>query len=328
MYDLISIIVPVYNVEQFIDRCIKSLINQTYRNIEMIFVDDGSTDQSLVLCQKAAKKDDRIKVFHQDYKGVSASRNYGLARADGNYIMFLDGDDEAAPNYVEKLYATLKENDLDIAQCCLIRVKNGCRVNELPVEDGVKRFSGIEMQMRIFNRDRYFTMCLCGKIFKKELFEGLRFPEGRINEDESLIYLLMYRAKYVGVIDDYLYYYHYNGDSITEKPYNIHRLDSFYMLEEKYAFYKSKGHTDFANKTASEYFSQMCVVFMHKFSDTSEQKKIFDKAVEIYVKDRKTILEDADLPFGKKVFVKLSYLSVRFLKVYGCLLSKYLSLRK
>ena len=91
MNDLISIIVPVYNVEQFVDRCINSLKNQTYRNIEMIFVDDGSTDQSLVLCQKAAQTDDRIKVFHQDYKGVSASRNCGLAHANGNYIMFLDG---------------------------------------------------------------------------------------------------------------------------------------------------------------------------------------------------------------------------------------------
>lgn len=328
MNDLISVIVPVYNVEPFLDRCITSLKNQTYRNIEIILVDDGSTDQSLALCKQAAETDDRIRVFQQNYRGVSASRNCGLDHASGEYIMFLDGDDEAALNYVEKLYTTIQTNALDIAQCCLIRVKNGSKINEQPVEDGVKIFSGLEMQMRIFNRDRYFTMCLCGKIFKKELFDGLCFPEGRINEDESLIYLLMYRAKRVGVIDDYLYYYHYNNDSITEKPYNIHRLDSFYMLEEKYAFYKSKGHSAFANKTASEYFSQMCVVFTHKFSDSEEQKKIFRKAVEIYRKDRKNILEDAALPIEKKVFVKLSYLSVGWLKVYGWLLKKYISLRR
>lgn len=328
MRDLISVIVPVYNVEPFLERCIQSLKNQTYRNLEIILVDDGSTDQSLTLCRKVAETDDRIRVFQQQYQGVSASRNCGLAHASGEYIMFLDGDDEAAPNYVEKLYKTLQDNGLDIAQCCLIRVKDGCKLQELPVEDGVKLFSGLDMQMRIFNRDRYFTMCLCGKIFRKELFDGLRFPEGRINEDESLIYLLMYRAKRVGVIDDYLYYYHYNSDSITEKPYNIHRLDCFYMLEEKYAFYKSKGLTAFANKTASEYFSQMCVVFTHKFADGEEQKEIFRKAVEIYKRDRKAILEDAALPMGKSVFVKLSYLSVTWLRVYGWLLKKYLSLKK
>ncbi len=328
MTSLISIIVPVYNVEKYIDRCILSLINQTYKKIEIILVDDGSLDNSYLICKRYAQNDNRIRVFHQNFKGVSASRNCGLANARGEYIVFLDGDDEASPNYVEKLYTTLLDNDLDIAQCCLIRIKDGCKINELPVENGVKVFTGIEMQMRIFRRDRYFTMCLCGKIFKKGLFEGLKFPEGRINEDESLIYLLMYRAKRVGVIDDYLYYYYYNGDSITEKPYNIHRLDSFYMLEEKYSFYKSKGHTEFANKTASEYFSQMCVVFMHKFSDSNEQNEIFDKAVEIYVKDRRTILEDANLPFGKKVFVKLSYLSISFLKLYGWLLNQYKSFRK
>lgn len=328
MSDLISIIIPVFNVELFINRCINSLKNQTYHNIEIILVDDGSTDKSLFYCQKAAENDSRIMVIHQNYKGVAASRNNGLIHANGKFIMFLDGDDEAAPDYVEKLYTTLISNKLDIAQCSILRVKNGCKINELSVETGVKIFSGIDMQMRIFNRDRYFTMCLCGKIFKKELFDGLRFPEGRINEDESLIYLLMYRAKLVGVIDDYLYYYHYNGDSITEKPYNIHRLDSFYMLEEKYSFYKNKGYTEFANKTASEYFSQMCVVFTHKFSDDAEQNEIFHKAIDIYKKDRTYILEDAHLPFGKRVFVKLSYISIKFLKLYGWLINKYVSFRK
>lgn len=324
MNELISVIVPVYNVQPYLRRCIDSLINQSYANIEIILIDDGSVDGSDLICDEYKEKDDRIKVHHQKYEGVSSARNKGLELADGNFIVFLDGDDEAHHDYVGRLYDTLKQNNVDISQCCLIRVRNGKRINELPVSDEVKLFSGLEMQWKIYDRNRYFTMCLCGKLFKKELFDGLSFPVGRINEDESLIYLLMYRAKKVGVIDDYLYYYHYNCDSITEKPFNINSLDKFYMLEEKYEFYRNLKLYDLADKTASEYFSQMSVIFCTKIKDKELKKQAFKKAKQFYIKDRKIILETAKLPKLKKIFLKLSYISVWFVKLYGVLMKKVL----
>lgn len=320
IHDLISIIVPVYNVEPYLSRCIDSLINQDYKEIEIILIDDGSTDGSGDICDRYAAIDGRIRVIHQEYQGVSGARNSGLAIAQGEYIMFLDSDDEAHPQYVSKLYDTLIKNDLDIAQCCLIRVKNGMRVNEQEVRDGVRIFSGYDMQMKIFERNRYFSMVLCGKIFKTELFFGLQFPLGRINEDESLIYLLMYRSKRVGIIDDYLYYYHYNGESITEKKYNIHRLDSFYMLREKFAFYMEHGHTDLANKTANEYFSQMSVALLNGKREADDYPAILKKAKEIYREDRHNLLEKAHLRADKKLFMKLSYVSFCFVPLYGKLL--------
>lgn len=320
MENLISIIVPVYNVESFLPRCIDSLIKQEYKNIEIILINDGSTDSSGEICDRYAVIDGRIRVIHQGYQGVSGARNRGLAVAQGEYIMFLDSDDEAHPQYVSKLYDTLIKNDLDIAQCCLIRIKNGIRVNEQEVRDDVRIFSGYDMQMKIFERNRYFSMVLCGKIFKKELFSGLQFPLGRINEDESLIYLLMYRSKRVGIIDDYLYYYHYNCESITEKKYNIHRLDSFYMLREKYVFYVEHGHIDLANKTANEYFSQMSVALLNGKKVADDYPAILNKAKEIYREDRHNLLEKAHLRADKKLFMKLSYISFYFVPVYGKLL--------
>ena len=324
MEELISVIVPVNNVVKYLDRCVNSLIRQEYKNIEIILIDDGSTDGSAEICDKFASLDSRVKVYHQEYKGVSNARNQGLSMAGGGYIAFLDSDDEAKPNYISKLYSLLLEHDLDIAQCCLIRVKNGVEQNRLEVTNNVQIYNGIDIQMKIFERNRYFYMTLCGKLFKKELFDGLKFPEGRINEDESLIYLLDYRAKKIGVIDDYLYLYHYNSQSITEKKYNIHRLDCFYMMREKFAFYKENGLDAFANKTANEYFSQMSISVLNAKAFSGDYKAIKKKAKQIYVEDRKNILEKAKLTKLRKIFVKLSYLSFGFVTLYGKLLKRYL----
>lgn len=320
MNELISVIVPVFNVEPYLPRCIDSLINQYYGNIEIILIDDGSTDGSGLICDRYASADPRVVVVHQEYEGVSGARNKGLEVARGKYIMFLDSDDEANPQYVSKLYRTLIDNQLDIAQCCLIRIRKGNRLNEREVKDGVRIYSGLEMQPKTFERNRYFSMVLCGKIFKRCLFDGLRFPLGRINEDESLIYLLMYRSKRVGIIDDYLYYYHYNSESITEKRYNIHRLDSFYMLREKFAFYTEHGHTELANKTANEYFSQMSVALLNGKREADDYTAILSKAKEIYKEDRRNILERAQLKIDKRIFMKLSYWGFFFVPMYGRLL--------
>lgn len=320
----ISVIVPVYNVEKYLHRCVDSLQAQTYENIEIILINDGSADKSGEICDDYAQRDDRVKVLHQEYNGVADARNKGVAMATGEYIVFLDGDDEADKEYVGKLYKTLKDNDLDIAQCCLLRMRDGNPINKLEVKEGVRIFNGMEMQMKTFDRDRYFCNVVCGKIFKKEFFEGLSFPYGRINEDESMIYLLTFKAKKVGIIDDYLYYYHYNGDSITEKKYNIHRLDAFYMLEEKFAFYKEQGLEDFANKTANEYFSQMSIVFCHKKEEIADDyEAIKKKAEEIYKKDRKIIFKNAKLRADRKICYWLSYISIWFVKLYGLVLKKY-----
>ncbi len=327
MNPLISVIVPIYNNENHLKRCINSLITQTYQNIEILLIDDGSTDNSLNVCKEYIKKDTRIILYHQDYLGVSEARNKGLELSKGDYIIFLDGDDEAHPDYVKKLYDTLVQNDLDIAVGCLLRIRNGQPVNKGAVTDSIQVFNGKNIQMKTFERNRYFYMVVCGKLFKKGLFEDLKFPKDRINEDESLIYQLYWKSTKIGVIDDYLYFYHFNGESITEKKYNIHRLDGFYMLEEKFAFYKERGLDSYANKTASEYFSQLSMVLTHKKHEIVNYKAVMKKAKEFYIKDRKEILQKAKLPKAKRLFVILSYLSFKFVKLFGLLLKCALKIK-
>lgn len=320
----VSVIVPVFNVESALERCVNSLINQKYKYLQIVLIDDGSTDRSGEMCDEYEKKDDRIVVFHQKEQGVSVARNKGLELADGELICFLDSDDEANENYVSRLVENMEKYDLDISQACLLRVRDGNVPEYVYEEKPVEVFDNVQMQWKIFEKNRFFSMCLCGKVFKKELFDGLKFPVGRINEDESLIYLLMYRAKRIGIMDDNLYYYHYNSQSITEKKYNIHRLDCFYMFEEKYSFFIKEGLNDLADKTANEYFSQMAIVFCHDKKQITDYKAIKKKAKEIYKKDRKEILSKAKLKKEKKIFYILSYVSIGFLKLYGKLLKRYI----
>lgn len=324
----VSVIVPVYNVESFLPRCIESLQRQIYENIQIILIDDGSSDRSGKICDAYAEKDSRITVHHQLEQGVSAARNKGLELAEGELIVFLDSDDSANEHYISRLLDNMETYDLDISQCCLLRVRDGVIPEYIYEEKEVEIFTGLQMQWKIFERNRFFSMCLCGKLFKRELFEGLEFPVGRINEDESLIYLLMYRAEKIGIMDDYLYYYHYNSESITEKKYNIHRLDGFYMLREKYDFYIKNGLTDLANKTANEYFSQMSIVFCHDESQVVDYGAIKKKAIQMYKIDRKNILSKARLRTDRKLFFLLSYIWVRFVNLYGILLKKYIKGRR
>lgn len=321
--ELVSVIVPVHDVAPYLRRCVDSLINQNYKNIEILLIDDGSTDGSEEICDNYAQKDPRVRVLHQEYLGVSDARNKGLAMSLGNYIIFLDSDDEADPDYVGKLYKTLIDNDLDIAQCCLVRYKDGKPYNVEPVKEGVQIFTGLEMQAKTFEKDKYYKMVVCGKLYKKSLYDGLTFPVGRIHEDTALIYRLYYNAKRVGLIDDYLYYYHFNAQSITERKNNIQRLDGYYVLREKYDFYVQEGLTDLANITANEYFSCIAVCLAQSKDAVVDPKQYFAKAKWFYKKDRKAVLLNAKLPFVKKMTVYLSFCSLFFLKLYGIGLNFY-----
>ncbi len=321
--DLVSVIVPVHNVAPFLCRCVDSLINQNHKNIEILLIDDGSTDKSGEICDDYVAKDSRVRVLHQEYSGVSDARNKGLAMSKGEYVIFLDSDDEADPNYVGKLYKTLIENDLDIAQCCLVRYRNGKPYNVEPVKEGVRIFTGLDMQPKTFEKDRYYNMVVCGKLYKKSLYNGLSFPVGRIHEDTALIYRLYYNAKRIGVIDDYLYYYHFNSQSITERKANIQRLDGYYVLREKYDFYVQEGLIDLANITANEYFSCICVCLAQTKNDVVDPKNYFKKAKWFYKKDRKDVMLKANLAPLKKLTVYLSFCSLFFLKLYGLALNFY-----
>ena len=206
---LISVIVPIYNVEKYLDRCVQSIVDQTYKELEIILIDDGSPDNSPEICDGWAKKDGRIKVIHKKNGGVSSARNAGLDAARGEYVGFVDGDDIILPEFYETLITNAQNNAADIS-CCFFTYYNedysiykqtdGCY-------DSEKKITPKELLNAFFSSCKGEWVSLCNKIIKTELFDGLRFPNGRVFEDWTLAPMLYSKAKMFFYTPEKLYGY-------------------------------------------------------------------------------------------------------------------------
>lgn len=222
---MVSIIVPVYNVEKYINRCIESLINQTFSDIEIILVDDGSTDTSGEKCDYYAERDSRIKVIHQSNRGLSGARNQGIDSALGEWLLFVDSDDYVESEYVECLYREAIISNVDIAICNYVfRMEDGKEFARSSYSYVPKRnaFDNIDALL-LFEDKQYGTFfdIVWNKIFKKTLFSGIRFPEGiSLVEDISVMPDLYYKAKRVSIVAEKLYNYVYREGSLTNGTYD------------------------------------------------------------------------------------------------------------
>ena len=213
---LISIIVPVYNVEQYIDRCIKSVLNQTYRNIEVILVDDGSPDRCGDICDDYKNTDSRVRVLHKENGGLSSARNTGMAAAKGKFFCFVDSDDWLDPNYVQVLYDLITLNDADMAACCFCKAIEGRESPMSSKSDDTKIFTENLMFHAITDRD--YSGFVCNKLFRACYIRdnGIRFDE-RIFNGEDLPFTIEY-LKYCNKIaftPSELYFYTIRPRSIT-----------------------------------------------------------------------------------------------------------------
>lgn len=207
--DLISVIVPVYKVEKYLQECIDSIIAQTYTNLEIILVDDGSPDSCGRICDEYAEKDNRIKVIHQKNCGVSIARNAGLNNAIGDYIGFVDSDDYLESNMFEELYNCLKTYGSDIAICGVKKFEKSSR----SFFYGNKTIDKSEFLQALLKED--IASFLCNKLFKKELFDGIRFPEGEVFEDIKIFHLIGEKVSSVSLTDGTFYNYRIREGSIT-----------------------------------------------------------------------------------------------------------------
>lgn len=209
MTELVSVIVPVYNVEKYVGECIESLMSQSYENIEIILVDDGSTDSSGQLCDEYAQKDKRIKVIHKENGGLSDARNVGIDSAAGMYYSFVDGDDFLAEETISQMISGMKEEKCDIAVCNMIRYyENGETGSFYRPTDTLKVLKGI---------DRFETLSqpsVCNKIFMADLFNSVRFPKGKFYEDTFVYHTLVYSAMTVVLTGYDGYFYRLRRSSI------------------------------------------------------------------------------------------------------------------
>lgn len=242
MEPLISIIVPIYKVEKYVEKCIETIINQTYKNLEIILVDDGSPDNCPQICDEYAKKDSRIIVIHQKNGGLSNARNSGLNIAKGEFIGFVDGDDYIANDMYETLYNAIIDNDAQMSICnfYIVNEKEEKMQNEIQtnIKEDVKVFNHQEA-MKEMLIDKNIRGYVWTKLFKRECFELLRFPEGRNYEDIAVSIKCFEKTEKIVYINKQKYYYVQRENSIDHIKSERNLRDAIEVSYERYKYVKN-----------------------------------------------------------------------------------------
>lgn len=239
----ISVIVPVYNVGPYLRRCLDTIINQTYKNLEIIIVASTSTDESVEICEEYAKKDTRINLIHSEPKGLSDARNRGIEAAHGEYLSFIDSDDYIHPDFISTLYSICLENTCEMAQCMFTRVS----IDENNIihdkKKNVHTYSGQEMCYNFYYGipDHLADAVIWSKLYQRKLFSEIRFPVGKIHEDTATAHQLYYISNKIGITNQSLYFYRTVPTSITGVGFTLKSLDNLEFLEERVEYFKEKG---------------------------------------------------------------------------------------
>lgn len=227
---LISIVIPVYNVSAYLKRCLDSVCTQLYENLEIILVDDGSTDNSGVICDEYAKLDNRILVIHKENGGLSDARNAGIAVSQGDYISFIDSDDFVGKLYIQRLVRLLLEFDADIS---IANQQNFSDYNKIKKKQrqSIKVFNGISAIEDMWYQ-RNIKTSAWGKLYKKELFQEIEYPKGKIYEDLGTTYKLFYLSEKIVYSSEVLYYYYQRNDSTMNKKFTLEKMDRIELSKE------------------------------------------------------------------------------------------------
>ncbi len=247
---MISIIIPVYNAEKYLNNCFTCLQRQSFNDFEVFWIDDGSTDSSGQMIDTFAQKDKRMQAIHKKNGGASTARNVGLSKASGDYICFVDADDSIHPDYLKILYETINQSGCDIVQCGYKRstqeeleiTTDGKQSKNLPEE--IQYFTNIEFLNKIYTSEAVDTIVLWNKIYRREILTGLSFFEGIMFEDEVFSAKAIYRASKIGQIEDVLYYYLYNEESVMNRNYSYRMLDILKALQLRMEFYQEHDLKD------------------------------------------------------------------------------------
>lgn len=254
---LISVVVPVYNVEDFLSRCVESILAQTYKNFELILVDDGSPDRCGQICDDYALRDKRITVIHKKNGGLSEARNFGTQVSRGEYITYIDSDDWVSPVYLEILYGILLDNNADVSICNEIKLSKEKVINNK--KSSVCVFSGITALTDMLYQ-RTLDNCACCKLFKVELMKRNFFPVGKLYEDLFTTYKVFTECKKIVYTDAIFYYYWSNPESIMNLSFTPRMFDEIDAVNEIELFIKD-NYPMILPAALSRKFSSYCQVY-------------------------------------------------------------------
>ena len=308
MEPLISVIIPVYRVEPYLVHCVESVMAQTYRNLEIILVDDGSPDGCPQLCEELAQRDSRIRVIHQANGGLSAARNAGIDAARGDFLGFVDSDDAIAPAMYETLFRAMEQDRADMAICNFVYVDEAGQETDRSaiIREVLSRDEAYEH----LNSQKYQNwnyVIAWNKLYRREVFRTCRFPVGRVHEDEFTVHHLFEQCQRVTCIEDALYFYLQRGNSITHCAVSIKRLDAVYALMDRYFFFRQRHYRELARDAlaVSNYLLQELFSGLPAGRDQAQLRQAF------WLVFRYQLLQ-GDLPEGNRLLLGyLQYLRKR-----------------
>lgn len=312
---LVSVIIPVYQVEDYLNQCLDSVINQTYSNLEIIIVDDGSTDNCPALCDEWSEKDNRIRVIHKENGGLSDARNKGMQLATGEYIAFVDSDDWIASEMFERLLQAIQKDDSDIAACAvemvwdngekeLLTVNTNCVLNHYEAQEAL-------LDETLLKQPVWY------KLYRHDAIRHIMFEVGKTHEDVFWSYQAIGNANRVSLVEYIGYYYRQHSDSIMGQQYGVSRLDAVEAIERRYRYLK-KYYPKLERKARISilstciYHSQMALKNMSK----SDQKIVFQYLNDVVSRYSFSRSDYNEMKITHRVWFDIGRLS---LKLVGCI---------
>ncbi|MGN1298843.1 MAG: glycosyltransferase [Candidatus Scatovivens sp.] len=303
----ISIVVPIYNNEKVLESCLNSIVSQTYKNLEIILVNDGSTDNSKCICEDFKSKDNRIILINKENGGLSSARNAGIDIATGKYISFIDSDDYIINDFYEYLISILEKNNFpDIVQASFSRINvekikytNEILENENRIlEEKVQTLSNIEALEKLYgpSLEEYVDFVVVwNKLYKMNLFDNIRFPIGRLHEDEYTTYKLLYNSKKIIKSNKKIYGYIQTSNSIMRTSISQKRIDdTLDAYENVYSFFEKENQVILMAKAKRRYL-EYCIELIEKIE--KEEKNIENKLKVEYLSKKFKIFYDSNIDF-------------------------------
>lgn len=317
--ELISVIVPIYNMEKYLNKCVDSILNQTYSNMEILLIDDGSTDLSPKICDEYMKTDSRIKVFHKKNGGLSDAKNFGIKKASGKYVAFVDSDDWIENNMYENMYYKLKDTKSNIVVCGrYIEYENGEKKEWYNKNEIIMNK---EQSLIYLNSFYNFDMSSCDKLYEKSLFDNIEFPYGKKCEDAYTTYLLFNKADRVTYIPKCFYHYFQRSGSISRNEkinmdyiYAAEKQLKFFITKYPHLIYIAETNYAFSVKSIFQVSVERKLQLTDEFNLKRKEVKKYYKSIlnnkYITMKKKLTYILFAFFPILYKLLLKFKYFIV------------------
>ncbi len=288
---LVSVIIAVYNVEKYLKKCIESVINQTYKNMEIFLVDDGSTDNSSKICNDYKKMDSRIKVIHKKNGGVSSARNVALDRASGKYVTFIDSDDWVSENWIEFLVNSIEKHNssVSIGEICCCSAARKSYIEFVGDEEVIDAPN----QMIKYITEQNIRSTATNKLYYLSLFENLRFPEGKINEDAYITHQIIGESERISFAKDCYYYIRIRSGSITQQHFSVKNLDLLYASDNMEKYYLDK-YPQFEKLVLAHSINEISVLLNALFASKKDDNFLdIESQLKTILQDKTRIYDNA-----------------------------------